>query len=64
MSEIKIIYNTYMEVRDYVVRAQNQICKAVNNSMVETYWNIGKKYMRNVAKMTVLSMEKITGLFI
>ena len=35
MSEIKIIYNTYMEVRDYVVRAQNQICKAVNNSMVK-----------------------------
>ena len=35
--------DTYKEIRSYIISAKQQIYKAVNSSMVETYWNIGKK---------------------
>ena len=35
--------DTYKEIRSYIVSAKQQIYKAVNSSMVEAYWNIGKK---------------------
>ncbi len=34
---------TYREIRSYIISAKQQIYKAVNSSMVEAYWNIGKK---------------------
>ncbi len=35
--------DTYKEIRSYIIDARKQIYKAVNFSMVEAYWNIGKK---------------------
>ena len=35
--------DTYKEIRSYIVSAKQQIYKAVNSSIVEAYWNIGKK---------------------
>ncbi len=35
--------DAYKEIRSYIVSAKQQIYKAVNSSMVEAYWNIGKK---------------------
>ncbi len=35
--------DTYKEIRSYIISAKQQIYKAVNSSMVEAYWNIGKK---------------------
>ena len=34
---------TYKSVREYIIAAQKQIYVAVNSSMIDAYWNIGKK---------------------
>ncbi|MCD7775287.1 MAG: DUF1016 N-terminal domain-containing protein [Clostridiales bacterium] len=34
--------NAYLSIRGYVVNAQRQVYSAVNNAMVDAYWNIGK----------------------
>ena len=37
------IEQTYSSVRGYIVEAQQQVYRAVNSTMVEAYWKIGKE---------------------
>ena len=35
--------DTYNEIKGYIITAKQQVYKDVNLTMVEAYWNIGKK---------------------
>ena len=37
------IEQTYSSVRGYIVEAQQQVYRALNSTMVEAYWKIGKE---------------------
>lgn len=41
--ETQIVEKTYVEIKDYIINAKQQVYKAVNSAMVIAYWNIGKK---------------------
>lgn len=48
---------TYIEIKNYIIAAKQKINKTVNSTMVEAYWNIGKKYMKYAVKMNEQNME-------
>lgn len=41
--ETQIVEKAYVEIKDYIINAKQQVYKAVNSAMVIAYWNIGKK---------------------
>lgn len=49
--------DTYKEIRCFIISAKQEIYKSVNSAMVEAYWNMERKSMRSVVKMTVQNME-------
>ena len=35
-------YNGIIEIKDLIINARNKVAQQVNETLVNTYWNIGK----------------------